>query len=261
MNQIVLGTLFALILFIGILLMLKLGRYIRLRKVGGEISESSGLSAIEGALFGLMGLILAFSFSGAGSRLDARRQLIVDEANCIGTAYLRLELLLPQAKQDLQEKFRQYVDARISVYRTLPDAVKAKAEVARALAIQGEIWSEAVTACQQTNASQTSILLLNSLNAMFDIANTRYMATLIHQPRLVYWLMFILVLICSLLAGFSMGESKAQNWIYIHSFALMLAITVYTIIDLDHPRLGFSQVKNFDQAIVDVRNSMDAGSK
>jgi hypothetical protein len=258
MNQVVTGALFAGALFLGILLMLETGRYLRRRQSGKEIiSNSSGLNEIEGALFGLMALILAFSFSGAGSRLDARRQLIVDEANCIGTAYLRLELLSPEPKQDLQEKFRQYVDARLSAYRALPDAAKAKSEVNRAMIIQGEIWTSAVAACQQANSSQTSMLLLNSLNAMFDIANTRYLATKMHQPVLVYWLMSILVLICSLLAGFSMGDNNVRNRIYIFSFAMMLAITVYTIIDLDHPRLGLIQVKDFDQAIVDVRNSMD----
>jgi len=258
MNQIVLGALFASLLFLGIVLMLQLGSYLRRRQFGKEImSKSSGLTEIEGALFGLMGLILAFSFSGAGSRLDARRQLIVDEANCIGTAYLRLELLMPEPKQELQQKFRQYVDARLSAYAALPDAEKAKAEVDRAIVIQGEIWKRAVAACQQANSSQTSILLLNSLNAMFDIANTRYLATMIHQPGLVYYLMSILVLICSLLAGFSMDGSKARNWIYIFSFAVMLAITIYTIIDLDHPRLGLIQVRDFDQAIVDVRNRME----
>jgi hypothetical protein len=261
MNQAVLGMLFSVLLFIGILVMIQAGQYFRRRhSVNDNISKSSALIAIESALYGLMGLILAFSFSGAGSRLDARRKLIVDEANCIGTAYLRLELLEPQRRKELQEMFRQYTDARLRVYRMLPDVAKAKAEVPSAVTLQRKIWTRAVSGCQQTGTPQTSILLLPALNSMFDIANSRNMATMMHQPVLIYLLMSVIVLICSLLAGFSMGDSSERNRIYIFSFALMLATTTYVIVDLDYPRLGLIHVRDFDKSIVDIRNNMDVSN-
>jgi len=261
MNQVVLGALFAGGLFLGILLMMQVGRYVRVRLSGKDIeSTSAGLTALEGALFGLMSLILAFCFSGAGLRFDARRQLIIEEANCIGTAYLRLSLLPTQAQQDLQEKFRQYVDARLDAYRVLPDLAKAKAEIARAAAIQGEIWTRAIEASQRMDSLQATVLVLPALNAMFDIANTRYWATQIHPPPFVFWLLGVLILIFSLLAGFDMGDGKARSWIHVVSFAVLLAITFYAIVDLEFPRLGLVQVKNFDQALVDVRNNMGAGT-
>jgi hypothetical protein len=260
MNQVVLGGLFAIGLFFGSLFMMQLGRYIRGRQSGKDIeSKRAGLSVIEGALFGLMGLILAFSSSGAGIRFDARRQLIIDEANCIGTAYLRLELFPAQAKQALQEKFRQYVDALLATYRAIPDITKAQAEMTRAETIQNEIWAKAIEASQQMSSNQaTQLLVLPALNEMFDIANTCYRITQMHTPFPIYLLMSVLLLICSLLAGYSMGESKERSWIHAISFAALLSLTLYVIIDLDFPRLGRIQVRDFDQAIIDIRDGMSA---
>src|SRR6266513_2257041 len=90
------------------------------------------LILLEVAVFALLGLLLAFTFSGAASRFDTRRQLIVEETNDIGTAYLRLDLLPVDAQPGLCENFRGYVDARLEVYRKLPDIAAAKEEMVKA---------------------------------------------------------------------------------------------------------------------------------
>src|SRR5262245_28653295 len=114
-------------LFLGMLLFLEIGRRIALRRrkqdagTGGE-----GIGAVDGAVFGLLGLLLAFTFSGASSRFDTRRQLIVEETNNIGTAYLRLDLVPTALQPPLRDSFRRYLDARIDVYRKLPDIAAAK---------------------------------------------------------------------------------------------------------------------------------------
>jgi len=257
MNQVIQGALFAGGLFLGIFLMMYLGKYIRTRQKAKDIeSARPGFAALEASLFGLLGLILAFSFSGALTRFDARKHLIIEEANCIGTAYLRLDLLPDQAKLELQQKFRQYVDARLAAYGALPDIAKAEAGIKQATVIQREIWIKALAAAQQTGSSQATILVLPALNTMFDIANTRYLVTKIHPPNIIFFLMGVLIFACSLLAGFDMGPTKVGSWIHILVFAILLTITVYTIIDLEFPRIGMIQVGSFDQALVDVRNSM-----
>jgi hypothetical protein len=85
-------------------------------------------------------------FSGAASRFDTQRQLIVEEINAIGTAYLGLDLLAVEAQPALRENFRRYVDARLEVYRKLPDLAAAKEALAKATTLQGEIWRQAVAA-------------------------------------------------------------------------------------------------------------------
>src|SRR5215510_4984847 len=102
---------------------------------------------MAGAVFALLGLLIAFTFSGAASRFDARRQLVVEEANAIGTAYLRLDLLPAHTQPPLRESFRQYLQTRVEIYRKLPDIAAARQEAAHAVTLQGQIWSQALTAC------------------------------------------------------------------------------------------------------------------
>ena len=100
-------------LLLGILAFLEVGRRIGLhRKQVDPEGAGAGLGAIDGAVFGLMGLLIAFTFSGAATRFDARRQLVGQEANDIGTAYLRIDLLPQAAQPALREDFRNYTEAR-----------------------------------------------------------------------------------------------------------------------------------------------------
>ena len=104
MNYTAQVSLFALGLFLGMLLLLEVGRRIGIRRLTIDPEGArTGVGAIEGAVFALLGLLIAFTFSGAASRLDTRRQLIVEEANAIGTAYLRLDLLKGQARERLKK--------------------------------------------------------------------------------------------------------------------------------------------------------------
>ena len=103
-------------LLAGTLLLLEVGRRIgHKRRNKDPEGASEGLGAVDGAVFGLMGLLIAFTFSAAASRFDARRGLIVEEANAIGTSYLRLDLLPTSAQTKLREDFRRYVDSRMAV--------------------------------------------------------------------------------------------------------------------------------------------------
>src|SRR3954469_5052213 len=108
--------------FASILVAMEIGRRFGKRERKQDLEgEASGTGAVEAAVFGLMGLLIAFTFSGAASRFDARRQLIVEEANTIGTAYLRIDLLPAHSQPTLREKFRQYLDARLEIFRKIPD--------------------------------------------------------------------------------------------------------------------------------------------
>jgi hypothetical protein len=244
-------------LFVGMLLFLEAGRRIRMRILAKDAEKAAGgLGVVEGALFALMGLVLAFTFSGAAARFDARRQMIVEEANDIGTAYLRLDLLPEAAQPQLREKFRQYVDARLETYMNLPAIAATMPDMATAAGLQREIWNESIAATREAKNPQAALLLLPALNAMFDIANTRVWATQLHPPPIIFALLGALALVCSLLAGYGMAGGKARSWTHIVAFAIILTLTVYVIIDMEFPRMGFIRVDAFDQALVDVRASM-----
>src|SRR5215475_7969280 len=110
MDVIFTALLFAVTLFVGMLLLLEVGRRIGLRRIAEEAEGArAGVTAVEGAVFGLLGLLIAFTFSGAASRFDTRRQLIVEETNAIGNAYLRLDLLPTDTQPALRDSFRRYL--------------------------------------------------------------------------------------------------------------------------------------------------------
>ena len=125
---------------------------------------SEGVGSMDAAAFALLSLLLGFSFSAGMSRLNVRRELIVHEANAIGTAYLRLDLLARDDQQVLRRLFREYLDARISAYQRLPDIEAAEKEFERAAATQRTIWTRAVEASSADTSMVASRLLLPALN-------------------------------------------------------------------------------------------------
>ena len=243
-------------MFVGVLVLLELGRRIgRSRAARDPQAPRAEVGALDGAVFALLGLLIAFTFSGAASRWDARRQLVIEEANAIGTAYLRLDVLAPDAQPALREKFRRYVDARLAAYRSFPDLSAVKAEMARAVTLQGEIWAQAVAACRSEGAQPARMLILPALNAMIDITTTRTVAAQTHPPSIVYAMLVVLMLVSSLLAGHRMAEGE-RSWVHMVGFAATMALALYVIIDLEFPRGGFIRLDAYDQLLVDVRESM-----
>src|SRR5271165_976120 len=257
MNVILAGTIFAVALSAGVLVLLEIGRRIGVRQLAEEgESASKGLSAMEGAIFGLLGLILAFSFSGALTRFDARRHLVVEEANDIGTAWLRVALLPADAQPPMRDLFRRYLDSRIEVYRKVPQMEAVKAELARSAKLQSEIWTLAITS-SRAGTAQAPMLLLPALNAMFDITTTQTEAARLHPPLIIFAMLGALTLACSLFAGYDMAIRRRLNVLHSVAFAVVLSVTVYVIIDLEYPRLGFIQISDSDRVLVDLRKSMN----
>jgi hypothetical protein len=252
-------VLFAVLLFGGMLILLEVGRRFGIRRRSKESeSERGSLGTIEGAVFALFGLVVAFTFSGAASRFNEKRELIAVEGNSIETAYLRLYLLPKKAQPELQELFRRYVDSRLETYRLLPDIDAAEAEMAKSKTLQREIWAKAISATALRDSHvDAGKLLLPALNSMIDITTTRTMALQTHPPNIIYALLFILGLICSLLAGYRMAIGQRRSWLHILSFALITVIVIYVIIDVEYPRAGLIRLQTFDQALVNVRAGMN----
>jgi len=251
-------ALFALMLFLGMLLFLEIGRRVALIARAKESEgERSNLGIVEGALFGLFGLLMAFTFSGSATRFNEKRMLIAEEANTIETAYLRVFLVPSEAQTPLQELFRKYADSRIETYRRLPDMKAAEIEMAESKRLQHEIWTEANAATRLPNSHpDAGKLLLPALNNMFDMATTRTMALQQHPPGIIYALLFILGLFCSGLAGYRMANDKHRSWLHILGFTVMTMIIVYVILDVEYPRAGLIRLANSEQMMIEVRENM-----
>lgn len=245
------------LLLLGMLLALETGRCIGTTHLRRDPEGAGkGIGALEGAIFALFGLLLAFTFSGAASRFDQRRELIGQEANAIGTAYLRLDLLSDEAQQKLRPLFREYVESRLATFRHTNDAVSTTAEIVRDQKLQGRIWQEAIGAAKQTNIPTVLPLVLTPINDMIDITTTRLVHTKTHPPQVVYIMLFSLALVASLLVGYGLALSRTRQWTHILAFALVIVGTVYVILDLEYPRQGFIRVDAADRVLIDLLHSM-----
>ncbi len=250
-------ALFAGSLLIGILLCMEIGRRIgKSRRAGDPHIDEKGISAIEGAVFALLGLLLAFTFSGAASRFDHRRELITQEANAIGTAWLRIDLLPSAAQAPLRRLYRDYVESRLAIYKEGVETEAGKAAYQRSVALQGEIWKQTSAAAYQAPAPAVANLALPPVNDMIDITTTRFVARQTHPPDAIYYLLFVLGLAAAMLAGDGMSASKHRQWLHRLGFALVISATVYVTMDMEYPRLGLIRIDAADQLLVDLQHSM-----
>jgi hypothetical protein len=255
MSHTVANVLLTFALLLGMLVLLELGRRRGLARHGDSIA---GTGAIEAAIIGLLGLLIGFTFSGAASRFDDRRHLIANEANAIGTAYLRIDLLPPDAQPPVRERFGRYLDARLETHRQGGNLEAALAAWRRAAELQREIWSLAVAASRRPEAPQpaATMLVVPALNEMFDIATTRKAAVLVHPPSVIVWMLFGLSLVSAFLAGYAFSVSKKRPLAHMLVLALAVSGTFYVIRDLEYPRLGLIRVDASDQPLIDLRRNL-----
>ena len=246
-------------LFAGMLLFSELGRRLgvaRLKQHPEGLLQGTG--AAEGAVFGLLGLLIAFSFSGAASRFDDRKHLIADEANMIGTAYLRIDLMPSDLQPGMRDLFRRYLDTRLATYQSLGSWDEINANLAEGEDLQLQIWAKGVEASRRPEVpAPMTALLLNSLNEMIDITTTRLVATRNHPPAITFALLYGLSLIGALLVGYATSPNRERSWLHNLTFALVLSLTVYVIADLEFPRLGLITVSDSDRILLELRRSMD----
>ncbi len=240
--------------FAGIIACLEVGY--RLGRHRSEDVAREGIGALEAAVFALLGLLLAFSFAGGTARLDTRRQLIVEEANAIGTAYLRLDLLAAADQPEMRRLFREYLDGRLQLYRKLPDLPAAEREMERTAQIQQRLWTLAVTASQASTKPAAATLLLPALNQMIDVTTSRKVALYTHLPSLILAVLMIVALFSGLLAGYGMAKRRGRSWVHMLVYAFVVAVTIYAVIDLDYPRSGLIRLDAADIALTKLRDSI-----
>ena len=244
---------FGLALFVTLVLCMEVGRRIGRRRLARDPGVlEAGTGAVDGVVFALLGLLVAFTFSGAASRFDERRAMIVTEANDIGTAYLRIDLLPETAQPALRDAFHRYVASRVATYKSVTVLEDFNQAFAKSKDIQAEIWQLAVNASRLPDApSAASMLLLPAINEMIDITTTRAEALRFHPPWPIFFMLLFTALVCALLGGHAMLKSRSPNWFHVIGFASIVTLTMYVIADLEYPRLGQIQVGNMDNILED----------
>ena len=171
----------AAIFFVCSLIALHCGRTLGLRYRKHEGADSmTGLATVEGAIFGLMGLLLAFTISGALQRFDDRRQLVLQEATAVTTAYDRLGLFEGDIARELQNKLKEYVGARVDLYRMQHDFLLwqrvedfSREQQNQLVLHKNNLWNAAVAACPKSAYQPACSFALPALNTVFEVARMR----------------------------------------------------------------------------------------
>ena len=244
------------LLFFGMLLMVPVGRIAGKlwRQEEGELK--GGVGSILSALFGLSAFILAFTFGMSASRYSNVRDIIVDEANDIGTAVLRSNLYSDSVRDAFHADFKKYIDARISFFNNAADTVlfkKAKNDAAEAATV---LWSRAARQSKLPNMLIPSNQMIPALNNMFDIATTVEMTLYARVPDLIVYMLFILALVTSFIGGFTSSGIHRKDWIIIVVFATLFSMVTYVTLDLGRPLRGIIKAHIGLQAFTDIRDKL-----
>jgi hypothetical protein len=212
-------------------------------------SVRMGLVSVETAVFGVLGLILAFTYSGASTRFELRRTVAIQEANAVGTAWLRLDLLPQPAQADLKEKMRRYGRVHVAAYEALPDYAAFHAKLTQAKSMQAEIWIAAVAAARDA-PPPTAQLVLPPINDLIDITGVREALAEVRTPGAIITLLMLLAVACSFLAGYGLAGAKpTSRRLHMVGFAVVLTGVIYIVLDYDHPRMGLIRVDFADAAL------------
>jgi len=248
----------ALGLFCGMMLFLEIGRQFGAHewaKFGKE--TRGGVGVVESSVYGLLGLLLGFMFSGAAGRFEHRRTLVAEAVNAAGIAWQRVDVLPPIQQPPVRDAMRRYVDALLTWYTGPPATGSVTREPPTLIRAQHEVWSVSVAACTTTTGEHARMLLLPGLDDMFGAVERERAARIMHPPGLVFAMLGVAALASALFAGYSMAVGTRRNWMYIIGIAAAISIAVLVILELEYPRLGFVRIDQIDRTLQDLRMSME----
>jgi hypothetical protein len=227
----------------------RIGKY---RRDHREQEKETPVGTIVGATLGLLAFILAFTFGLAAARFDSRRQVLLDEANAIGTTYLRADML-PDKREEIRKLLRNYVDTRLEVVRS----GKIAEGMRQSENIQSQLWAHAVAVGKQNPNSIVVGLFVQSLNQMIDLHAERVQAGLRSRIPGAIWVGLFAVAALSLATmGYHAGMVGTRRSLAVLAVALAFSVVIELIADLDRPREGVLRVSQ--HALLDLQRSMNA---
>jgi hypothetical protein len=220
--------------------------------------KNPSISTVVGAMLALLAFILAFTFSMTSSRFDARKQLVLDEANAIETAMLRTDFLAESPRNESLKLLKEYVDIRI-------DAVQHPEKVPQALvdseAIHERLWSQAIASSNQTKDSELLGRYIDSLNEIIDLHSERVVVGIQYRiPKGVWYLVYGITILAMLAVGYEFGINNAFSFHGSLFLALMFSAVILIVVDLDDPsRSLFLEVSQ--QPLIELQQKLNSSVK
>ena len=212
----------------------------------------SQISTVEAGILGVLGLLLGFTLSMAVTRFEVRTQLVLEEANAIGTAYLRTQLLPAAEGKEIANLLRAYTNIRVPSSRDGDIYKQIKAARQESARLQEAFWQRAVAYGQKEPIRAG--LLLQSLNAVIDLDAARWMAFQNHVPGTVIYAIAVVGLLAAMVVGYTFGLGGRRQFFSICVLSLAISLVLAVIIDLDRPREGLIHVSQ--QPILDLQRQL-----
>ncbi len=217
---------------------------------GSEGEKESPVGGMVGATLSLLAFMLAFTFGLAGSRFEDRRQVVLSEANAIGTTYLRAAMLPEPMRTESRNLLREYVDVRLEAIQP----GKVDQAISKSEELQNRLWSQAVAATERDRSPITA-LFVQSLNEVIDLHAKRLMASLRSRvPGEIWIVLFLLVILTMVMMGYHSGLANSKRSVAVIALVLGFSSVLFLIADLDRPGQGMLQVSQ--QSMIDLRRSM-----
>jgi hypothetical protein len=225
---------------------------------GNADATRDHVSSLQNGLLGLLALLLGFTFAMAVQRFDARKSLVLEEANAIGTAYLRAQQLREPHRGALSAALREYVDVRLAFAEARDESGAVARANERAAKLHAAMWAVATALAAETPPPPTLILMTGALNDVIDLHEKRQRALEDHVPLMVL-LMLLAVAVASMgLIGAHAGLCGRRHAGATVLVAVMVTGVLSVIIDLDRPRRGLVQVSQ--SSMERLQQSLAAGA-
>jgi hypothetical protein len=259
MNELLYGinsAVIAAVLLLTMMLATEVGYRVGLRRkdrVGDAAREH--VNGVQGAILGILALLLGFTFSLSLQRFDSRSEAVVDEANAIGTAVLRIDLLPAPMRDDMRRLLGEYVDLRVQSARlTTVDRGAYRALLARTTALQNTLWERTRAAVALDPGAYPPTMFVEAVNQMFDSFGKRNAVLDRHVPELVLLLLYVTFVMAGGIVGFACGVAGHRPSLASHLLVALMVVLVFIVLDLDRPQRGLIRVS--DQSLVDLQASM-----
>jgi hypothetical protein len=224
-----------------------LGNRARTRR---DSEAPASLGSMVAGLLGMLGFVLAFTFSIASGQHDMRKARVLEEANAVGTAYLRADLLEPQYSEEIKRLLREYVDLRLQKVT----AENYRDILERSEQIHDLLWAQARSAALAASNTNTQ-LVIESINSVIDMHTKRAMAALFTRIPASIWLALLAIsTFCMVTMGIQIGFAGKRRLVAVIPLLLAFAVLVTLVVDLDRPQNGLIRVGQ--QAMTDLQRTM-----
>jgi hypothetical protein len=232
----------------------EIGRLVGARAIG---RGGGDVSTLEGAVLGLLALMIGFTFAIALSRFEARRDAVLNEANAIGTTALRARLLPAPYGAEVLKSLREYIQVRLDITQRIVTTAELNTAIVRSNEVQQSLWRNAMALAAKDSGMVPTGLFIQSLNDMIDNQGKRLAALHSRMPNIVFIALYGVAIVAFTLAGYANGLLEQRRVrVPVYVMAVLVSAVILLIQDLDRPTAGFIRVSQ--QPMIDTATAIAA---